>query len=353
MPCHPGRACVVLLVIILVAALTGGCGGGGREAAAPVPGWLNSPPSAPGMLYGVGQVSQANQRDQAIAAARVDLAGQIEISINAIRQQEDRVAETMETGKSLIGRVDSASQSTVQARIAVEALPGLKTDQIYEGENRTAALVSLDRQQWAQALRLHLAELDAFLSARRDEIVANASKDMSVFAITIRTYRTLLPSLRERDELARRLRIASPGAAVPPAPVSAVALRTALSLQLGVLRIALVGKDASATGIIPTIYERCTAVGLKVVAQNAPSDLLLTLAVQTTTADIQGDIRADGRLDGTLSQSQGDRQLAGFSVKGRASSTKVDTARDRLHARLAEELIAEFDAHLLEWLEGY
>lgn len=315
------------------------------------PAWLNTPPTAPGMLYGVG-VCEPGQRDKAIAAARVDLAGQIEISINAERQQDDRVAESQVTGKALIGRLETESHSAVRTRVTIDALPGLKVDTIHEDQYRTAALVSLDRQLWASSLRNRLAEIDADLVSRRDEICSNAGAHMSIFTITIRTYRTLLPSLEERAEVARRLRVAAPGQAIPAPAFTAGALRTALFRELSSMRIALVGKDESAISIIPKVYERCTAIGLKAVSHDAAADLRLSISARITTTNINGDLRADGLLDGNLGQTTGDRRLGGFAVTARASSTTPDQAIDRVRAKLTEQLAKQFDDHLLEWLES-
>jgi hypothetical protein len=350
---YPLRALCGLCVLV---SLVGGCGLPFQRDEAPAePTWLKNPPTAPGMIYGVGQVNAPQARDRAIAAARVDLASQLEISIAAERTQDDRISEHSTDGAIFTGRIDQDSRNAVRTAVAIDALPGLATVEVNEGPARTAALVVLDRRKWAENLRLRLSEQDNELVKLRDSVPPAPEGDaFAAVGTSIRTYRAVRAKAEERAETVRRLRVASPGESAPAPAVDITALRADMAARIGTLRLAMIAKDKDkdAISIIPLAYDRCNATGLKLVKYDAPADLRLALSVAITTTAINGETRADGTLRGRLAQSQGDRRLAAFEAKSRASSVVPEQAQERVRTKLAEQLVQQIDEHLLEWLGG-
>jgi len=337
----------------LMLSLFVGVGCVGRPDAPAAPAWILNPPSKAGMLYGVGLINRPGERDRAIEKARVDLVSQVEISIKAERQQDDRIVESQVSGGALTGKIDSESRSAVYTKVTMESLPGMTVDTVYDGPDQTAALVSLDRRAWANILRNQLTDHDAGLERRHEAEQATAAS--APIPTAIRTYRALAPMAAQRAEVARRLRIASPGESIPAAPVDINVLRAALLQKLGSLRLALIAKDANdpAVAIIPKLYDQCAKTGLKIVSYKADADLRLSLTAKLSSTTINGDVRADGQIDGKLAQVNGDRRLAGFTITSRASSVNPDQAQQRVKTKLADLTAQQLEENLLNWLENW
>ncbi len=346
----------VALVVGAIAAiaLAAGCASGNRSVAArpqpapdrrPAPAWIEAPPSEPGMLYAVGS-APAGDRQRAVAAAREELASEIEVSVEAEHAQREASAVTSDSSGHHTEHYDRDVRSLARTRVAQRQLPGVMVRETYDSDDRTYALVAMDRSAWAAQLRAHIDALDARLAQASAAHDAGKATEVRPVAALARYYQELAPLASERSELEARHRLAG-GADLPHTPVDIDTVRADLARQLRSLGIHIVAAEA-AVALAPLARDACARQGL-LVEDSAPQ-LRLEVSSTSTVGRIGSEYRADGALTAALRSADDGRTLAEVTLDARASGLDAATARQRLLEKLAAALASRLDDELVSFV---
>jgi hypothetical protein len=312
-----------------------------QRAPDPPPAWAEKLPSEPGMLFAAGS-AEGREREAAVAAARSELASEIEVSVRAERaeRQRDEVAADS-TGKR-VERYDSAVRAEAAQRVAQDRLPGVQVRETREAGGRTWALVAMDRAAWAEQLRTRLGEADA---AMRPVIVRwTAAGDEP--ATAVRLWLQLVPMAAQRDEIADRLRVAAPAETSPPSAFDAASARLILSRALAQVGISVRAEPRELAG---AATDACAGVGLRAIPAGGALSLVIN-APPATAQRIGGEWRVDGSAVAELGVPGEARELALIRVAERASGLDEAAARGRLRDKLAAAIAADLDRNLLSYL---
>ena len=140
--------------------------------------------------------------------------------------------------------------------------------------------------------------------------------------------------MAERDLIAERIHVASPGTQVPPPPITTIAVQARLRALVDRLSIFVVLAEAD-EAMRPTLVEALAASALPVVVDQSTADFRLEASVRVSEQSVEGMIRADGSADVILVHVPSSRQVAATSIEDRAAANRSDLARERLLDRLA------------------
>ncbi|MBA3710001.1 MAG: LPP20 family lipoprotein [Planctomycetes bacterium] len=343
----PPVAATALLIAALLTAT--GCGSS-RAPVEPIrqtaPEWTTRPPTAAGMLFAVGS-AQRGDRDRAIAAARAELASEIEISVESDREDRERSDVAGDDTGRRTESFDHEMRAQARSRVAQEHLPGVVVRETCEVDDRSFALVAMDRAAWAAALRTRLQELDARLQALTTQPPEGAAAPPA--AAAVRCYQRLVPVIAERDEIAGRLRVADPAASIPTPPVDLVQLGSDLQQVLAQTSITI-APEAGSEAMRPLASEACAKQGLRVEPDRALAQMLARIAITTDTTHVGSEFRADGTLRADVVEPATQRLLGSVTISERASGLDEATAHSRLLTKLATRLASELDQHLLAYI---
>jgi hypothetical protein len=313
------------------------------RAVEPPPPWAERLPSEPGMLFAVGSAARGD-RESAAAAARRELASSIAVDVAAERRERAAASTTADSaGRRMETYVADVRAETSQ-RVAQEGLPGVTVRETRDAGDRTWALVAMDRAAWASALDARLAEIDRDLAAV-DDGLRGSDEDREAVA-AVRRWARQVPLFAARVEIAARLRLARPDAAVPPPAIAEAAARDQVAAALGRVLIAVSAHPPELSG---AAAEACSALGLRADADWGALALAIT-APDATTRRIDGEWRADGSASARLEVVADHRVLATVQFADRASALDEQTARFRLKQKLAADIAADLDRNLLSYL---
>ena len=334
-----------------VLALTGCLGSADRAAVGGPPAWYGKPPVEDGRLFAVGA---GDDHDGALARAQQDLVSQLRLSIKSSTTHSENYSSQEATGTDRAERLAQNARSKVQAKASAEDIPGVTVVEQVVDADTIYVLLRLDRQAWANELRNRIATLDAQLPGEAAAVTAlPTTTPAQRLAAAGAQIRRVLPLLVERDEDLTRLRTALPGTSMPPDVIDRGALDRRLSNLLADLAVTLPA-DPSVKPLTPQLIESLRAVGLRTVEPKQAAVLQLPLVLTTRSENIDGQIRLDGQLTGSLrlSAEAGGTQLGGISLSERASSARLDVARERLYQKLAASLASDLDTRLTHMLAG-
>ncbi|MBA2481440.1 MAG: LPP20 family lipoprotein [Planctomycetes bacterium] len=313
-------------------------------SAVAAPAWVTTTPTSPGMLFAVGSAARGD-RERAIAAARSELASGIEITIASERDERDTSHRSGDDTGLRTERYDRDTRSQVRLRVAQERLPGVVVRETADLDDRTAALVAMDRSAWAAGLRARIDEVDARLSA----LAAHSSDgdaDAPPAAAAARLYQRILPIAIEREEIAARLRVADPAASVPASPVVVAQMRADLLRVLAQVAIAI-ASQAGSEALRPLANEACANQGLRVEPSTELAQLVVRIDLAQEATRIEREFRADGSVRADILEPSSGRVLGSLTLSERASALDETTARKRLLEKLARHLATDLDQHLL------
>ena len=135
-----------------------------REKDVAAPRWLQQPPQRSGWVYAVGTAPE-EAREQALAAARRELVNQLSVSIQAVRNQDDRGYEHTNRRGETTGSFDKTVRQQIRTVATLRDLPDVQVEAEYTQSGFHYVLVGFDRAQWARQLLTALEGVDAQLSA--------------------------------------------------------------------------------------------------------------------------------------------------------------------------------------------
>ncbi|MFW5859189.1 MAG: hypothetical protein ACOCYP_04130 [Planctomycetota bacterium] len=335
-------ALIPLLAAVLAIGGCGGGGGGSRQAHDRKPGWVDDPPEMPGMMYTVGR-ARGDDRATAIDQGKRELAAQIQISVQGERTMIDEYYESADSEGHRAERMNSYVRDQLTTAVSQENLPGVEVDETAQVGSYTYALIAFDRSEWAMQLRKQLEDLDRRIGGfevdyREAERPLARATDL---------YERIMPVIIEREEVARRLRVADPRGDIPPLPFDLDALMRYIARLVATVTVRL-ELDESAAGLRPQIVEAMAAEGLSVVPAGADAKLALRLALSTRSAKTtDGTIRYTGAIKGTLTDLSGGRMLGGIDLSRRSSSRDMAVAKEYLEKKLGQAIAAELDQQII------
>ncbi len=330
-----------------------GCGGDAVRETEQPPQWFQHPPQETGRLFAVGS-ARSGERDAALARARQDLVSQLRLTITSTVQRNEDYANSESTGNNRAERLAQVARSDVQAKSAIQDLPGVTVVEQLDQREACYVLLRLDREAWANDLRTRIRALDEQLPSEAAAILALPSTTPAQrLAAAGQQIRQVLPLLVERDEYLTRLRIALPGSPMPGEAVDRNALDRHLHDLLADLTVSL-PPDTSVAPLHSQLIESLRGVGLRTVPAGQLAVLNLPLTLTTRAETINGQVKLDGQLNGSLrlADDAGGKQLGGITLSERSSSTREDVARERLYQKLAKRLAEDLDQRLTRMLAG-
>jgi hypothetical protein len=332
--------------IVALAIALAGCADSPRPAdppADPPPPWATELPRERGMLFAAGS-GQHGDREAALAAARTELASEIEVSIAAARREAASGETAIDATGRRVERWDQSVRAEGEQRVTQANLPGVTVREARDTRDRTWVLVAMDRAAWAEQLRGQLAALDQ----RIIDTAATTEPEAQPAAAAARRWLRIAPLIGERSALADRLRLAA-GEEPPQPPLDLAAERAELARRLGSVSIRL----ALDPEVEPAALEACAAHGLSVVSGETDglAPLLLHAGLEGIKIDRIGDeYRCDGRLVGSLDARERSRSLAAIDLSERTSGLDSATLKSRLGAKCGAALAEQLDRNLLIYI---
>ncbi len=300
-----------------------------------IPPWVLQPPINSTYVYGVGTDLKKN-RSTAIAEGKQDIARQLHIVIRSDDQDD----------------IDLEDEIGSRPRVSINhlELPGITVVKQEETEHCLYVQVALNREAWATSLLTRIKSLDDEIAS----VLASHDQEPEIDPLihpigsVARLHQRLMPLVNEREEKAKHLQIAKPGAYLANAPITSATMRENLARVLSVVTVDIVAAP-DLDPILPQLIATCANIGLSITpgADNPTLRLKLTLS--------SNHIMVDGmeRLDGTfrsIVETGDNKNLGGITITLRSSSLTDTVARDRLMRKIlvrwAEYLENDFVAYL-------
>ena len=343
----------ILTMITLVTMLVGsvGCGGAGstsRPAAGGngerPPAWADNPPRMPGLMHAVG-MARGDNRQAAIDNGRAELSAQIQVSVQGERTMIDQFYETADSSGNRSARMASQVRDQVTTAVDQQDLPGVTVDRIERAAGSTYALIVFDRSAWAAQLRTRLGEIDAEI-ARLDQDYAASDRPLQTAA---QLARDVLPKIVEREEVARRLRVADPRGTVPPLDFDVAKLMQFIRDLVNQISIRL-PDDASMADLNPRLAEAMAAQGVNVVRADNQAQMALDLRLSTSSTQVGNNHRLTGAVRGQLIDVSTGSVIGGIDLSERSASQAMEVAQTHLQNRLANRLAAHIEERIITML---
>ncbi len=345
-------ASFILVVITMLTALVSvGCGGAGgpsRPAASSAgdrpPSWADSPPRMPGMMHAVG-MARGDNRQAAIDNGRAELSAQIQVSVQGERTMLDQFYETADSSGNRSARMTSQVRDQIVTAVDQQDLPGVTVERIERAANSTYALIAFDRSAWAAQLRNRLAEIDAEI-ARLDQNYAAGDRPLQAAS---QLARDVLPKIVEREEVARRLRVADPSGTVPPVDFDVAKLMQFIRDLVNQISIRLPDHESMAA-LNPRLAEAMAGQGVNVVRAGGAAQMALELQLTTSSTQVGNNHRLTGAVRGQLIDLVTGSVIGGIDLSERSASQAMEVAQTHLQNRLATSLATHIEGRIIDML---
>jgi hypothetical protein len=351
---HRQKRATALLLAVLTATGVAGCAA--PEASKPVsdvakradsslPVWVVSPPSSPGMAYGVGSIEvladPASALKRAAELARLDLVSQLRVTISGESSQD--TSEFRTTGE------ETRVQQTLR-QVARSQVPAVELDEVQIRDSDVVngyayALAELDRNAAASRLKSAIRDIEEQLQQYR--VLAETGTGSPV----LKRLRDLLPAVKlfaQREAIAEKLALVSSSHRAPLLSAEDQRLQQQIFDLIGQVRVVLVSEDAGAKAIAGNVLESLTRQGLKVSAAG-DADLVFELGVENDSKVQQGTYYAFMNTRIIIRDHSG-RALSSLSAQARGVSGIENIARQKAAEAVANQLSDELAKTLTERL---
>lgn len=305
------------------------------------PDWVDQPPSEPGKLYAVGSAPRG-KRDDARTKAKQEIAAQLRVSVKATTTTSESETTRIAANGGRVGKAVQSFRNDAQVQVERDLS---NTSIIKEAEDvrEVFALAMLDRAAWAVSLRREIEQVDAKLTALRDQAAAAGSGLYQA----ARALRSVGPLAAKRDILVADLILAEPQSQVPACPVDIGTVVEQCRKQMAAVSIRLEGAEDAV--FASRLQDAMSRVGLTVTEKAAP--VVLRLALRQSPRKLPNTwTRINVSGSATVVNPETGKIAGSLQVDESGTDVDENQARSKMLDAVSKSLAASIDEQLLDLL---